>query len=155
MAHNSLGGSQVDLLTHTWPWWLTWAPDQQRSLVAEHWLQLHLKTQIHGSHSTDRRQAIGAWALYACIYKFSLLKGMEIPLPILVAGITHDGNYGTLTKRSRREEAERLGRTVNRHLSCWSRVAFHYELVAEFPSQLTRPHASRAELSHPTPSSQL
>lgn len=58
---------------------------------------------------------------------------MEIPLPTLVAGITHADNYGTLTKSSRREEGERLGRTVNCHLSCWSRVAFCYELVTGFP----------------------
>lgn len=74
---------------------------------------------------------------------------MEIPLPILVAGITHDGNYGTLTKRSQREEAERLGRTVNRHLSCRSRVAFCYELVIGFPSLLTRPSASPTPAPHP------
>lgn len=75
---------------------------------------------------------------------------MEIPLSILVAGITHDGNYGTLRKRSQREEAERLGRTVNRHLSCWSRVAFRSELVAGIPSQLSHPHAMLAAQSSHT-----
>lgn len=50
----------------------------------------------------------------------------------------------TLTKRSRREEAGRSGRPVHRHLSRRSGVASRSELVAGFPSRLTRPRARRA-----------
>lgn len=60
IARNSLGGSQVDLLTHAWPWWLTCALDQRLSPVAEQWLQLQVKTQIHGSPSIDGQRAIVA-----------------------------------------------------------------------------------------------